>query len=73
VAPGIVWEELNTFNEDIYEGKLTLEAVPEKRCIMITQADEEDPSNNLSVKVKFFNATGEEIVEEPDMRPKLRL
>lgn len=40
---------------------------------MITQTDEEDPSNNLSVKVKFFNATGEEIVEGEDIRPKLRL
>ena len=40
---------------------------------MITQADEEDPSNNLTVKVKFFNATGGEIEESEDMRPKLRL
>jgi len=57
----------------MYEDKLAIEAVPEKRCIMITQKDEEDPSNNLTVKVKFFNATEEEIVESEDMRPKLRM
>lgn len=41
---------------------------------MITQADEEDPSNNLTVKVKFFNATGDALDEEAeDFRPKLRM
>lgn len=47
VVPGVVWDELNTFNTDYYEDKLQIEAVPEKRCFMITQADEEDESNNL--------------------------
>ena len=47
VAPGVVWDELNTFNEDCYEGKLTIEENQEKRCFMLTQVDEEDPSNNL--------------------------
>lgn len=47
VAPGVVWDELNTFNDDCYEGKLKIDAVEEKRCLMITQEDEEDPSNNL--------------------------
>ena len=42
---------------------------------MINQEDEEDPSNNMSIKVKFFNRTGEEIIEtgDEDFRPKLRM
>lgn len=36
-APGIVFEELNNFNENFYGKKLTIELNLEKRCIMILQ------------------------------------
>jgi len=74
VAPGVVWEELNTFNDDCYDSKLKIEQNDEKRCFMISQEDEEDPSKNMQIKVKFFNVTGEEIDETAeDFRPKLRM
>ena len=70
VVPGVVWDELNNFNSDMYDNKLTIEAKPEKRCIMISQEDKENELNNLQVKLKFFNLAEE--AEEGD-KPRLRL
>ena len=42
VVPGVVWDELNNFNSDMYDNKLTIESMPEKRCIMLTQEDKEN-------------------------------
>lgn len=41
VMPGTIWEELNMFNEDIYEGKLKLDYNSDKQFISIEMKDQE--------------------------------
>jgi len=41
IMPGQFWEELNEFNEDLFESKLTLSYNEDKKHIMIEMKDEE--------------------------------
>ena len=74
VFPLVVWNELNNFNADMYEGQLAIEQDVDKQCIVISQGDQEDASKNLQVKVKFYNTSGEEIDEEDESaKPRIRI
>lgn len=42
VEPGVVWEELNQFNVEAYDEKLQISALPEKKCFIIEEKDEND-------------------------------
>jgi len=39
--PGTIWDELNMYNEDIYEGKLKLDYNSDKQFISIEMKDPE--------------------------------
>ena len=65
--PGVVWDELNSFNEDLFEGRLKIEAHPEKQHL--TLALEDKASAPLLVKVKFY---GLEAGEEESRRLRIR-
>lgn len=39
VVPGMVWDELNNFNSDYYDGKLKIDKNEEKKCLLISQED----------------------------------
>ena len=55
--PGVVWDELNSFNEDLFEGKFKIESNIEKQWMKLSlESKEEMP---LTVKVKFFELPGE--------------
>ena len=41
VVPGMVWDELNNFNSDYYDGKLKIENNAAKKCMLISQEDQE--------------------------------
>ena len=61
VVPGVIWDDLNTFNAEHQEGKMSIEKI-ENKCIKMTLPGEE--GNDLVVKVKFFQ-TGENDPEQP--------
>jgi hypothetical protein len=54
VMPGQFWEELNMFNEDLFEGKLNLKYNENKKYMTIEMQDPETGSLNFLVKAKFF-------------------
>jgi hypothetical protein len=54
VVPGVMWDDLNTFNAEHQDGKMKIEKVDNKH-IIITLPEEEGVSQELVVKVKFFN------------------
>jgi len=73
VEPGVIWEDLNTFNQEHCEGQLQIEKV-ENKCIKLTlpgaQGPEEDITNSeLLVKVKFFKLPG---TEDETQRTRVR-
>lgn len=54
VVPGVVFEDLQQYNEEILEGKMKIEKIDGK-CIKLTIQDEEEGGDNHTiVKVKFF-------------------
>ena len=53
VTPGVIWDDLNTFNEEHFEGGLKIEKVDGKHILMTLQG-EEGVSQDLVVKVKFL-------------------
>jgi hypothetical protein len=59
VSPGIVFEELNNFNCEYFNSKLTIESNIEKKYIRMTMED-------LDVKVKFFELNNKESDDEDD-------
>lgn len=72
-APGVVFEELNNFNDNIYEKKLNIELNAEKKWIKIHQEGTEELLP-LKVKVKFFNVTDKkENEDDDDPTPRYRL
>jgi len=75
VMPGTIWEELNMFNEDLFEGKLTLDYNQEKQYMTIEMSDPESGELDFLVKAKFFalNNTDEESYEGEPQRLRLRL
>lgn len=70
-APGVVYEELNNFNETFYEKKLTIELNAEKKWIKIHQEATEE-LNQLKVKVKFFDVS-EQAEEGEEQLPRFRV
>jgi len=72
VMPGTIWEELNMFNEDIYEGKLKLDYNSEKQYMSIEMMDPESGMLDFQVKAKFFAIPNEE-EEEPSEGEPTRL
>jgi len=54
VMPGQFWEELNMFNEDLFEGKLNLKYNENKKYMTIEMQDPETGCLNFLVKAKFF-------------------
>lgn len=75
VMPGQIWEELNMFNEDLFEGKLTLDYNQEKQYMTIEMSDPESGELDFLVKAKFFalNNTDDESYEGEPQRLRLRL
>jgi len=71
-APGVIYEELNNFNESYYEKKLNIELNSEKRWIKIHQEGTEELMP-LKVKVKFFNVTEEPEEEGDEVIPRYRM
>lgn len=54
VVPGVILEDLQDFNESVFDGKMTVEKI-ENKCIKLTIPDEEEGGENHTiVKVKFF-------------------
>lgn len=55
--PSIVWDELNNFNDDYFESKMTLECNLEKQYIKATMPGEagNDSNDDLVLKIKFFD------------------
>lgn len=58
VAPGVVWDELNAYNEDNFEGRFEITHVENKHILLNLKA-EEAGQQDLKVKVKFFQIPGE--------------
>jgi len=55
--PSIIWEELNNFNANYFESKMTLECNLEKQYIKATMPGEagKDSNDDLVLKIKFFD------------------
>jgi len=59
VVPGVILEDLQQYNEEVFEGKMNIEKV-ENKCIKITIPDEEEGGENHTIiKVKFFRLNDE--------------
>lgn len=59
VPPSVIWDELRAFNEDYFDGKMTLEQNLEKQHFVIGVAEE-----NLKVKVKFLELNNQDSDDE---------
>jgi len=70
--PGTIWEELNMFNEDLFEGKLKLDYNTEKQNMTIEMADPESGLIDFKVKAKFFTLETNEEEGDP-MRLRMKL
>lgn len=53
VVPGIVFDDLMQANEEMFEGKWTVEHV-ENKCIKLTMPKEDENGIDTIVKVKFY-------------------
>jgi len=71
-APGVVFEELNNFNELFYEKKLNIELNADKKWIKIHQEGTEE-LKTLKIKVKFFDVTEKPEDEEEEAIPRYRI
>ena len=58
VDPGVVWDDVNNFNSEQLEGKMTIEKV-EGKCIKMSLPQSED-NNALTIKIKFFKTSEDE-------------
>lgn len=54
VVPGVILEDLQQYNEEIFEGKMNIEKVENKHIKITIQDEEEGGENHTIVKVKFF-------------------
>jgi hypothetical protein len=59
VDPGVIWDDLNTFNTDHFEEQFTIEKKDGKHIVMTMKATEAG-NQDLKVKVKFFKVQDEE-------------
>ena len=69
VDPGVIWDDLNTFNSDFFEDQFVIEKKEGKHILMTLKGNEED-TQELKVKVKFFRVPSED--EEDSSRIRLR-
>lgn len=53
VDPGVIWDDINTFNTDHFEEQFQIEKVEGKHILMNLKATEPG-AQDLVVKVKFF-------------------
>jgi hypothetical protein len=69
--PGVIYEELNNFNTEYFESKLTIETNLEKKWIKLSM-DETEENAKLLIKFKFFELqnTGE---DEETKRYRMRI
>ena len=65
VAPGVLWEDLQVFNTDFFDGKMKLEQNAEKKYFKIAVKNE-DGGHDLEVKIKFLDLNSAETNEECD-------
>ena len=70
IMPGQFWDELNEFNEELFEGQLSLNYNKDKKNITIEMQDPETDTKHFLVKAKFFALNNE---SEEDSTPRLRL
>jgi len=71
VMPGTIWEELNMFNEDLFEGKLTLDYNQDKQYMTIEMSNPETGELDFLVKGKFFALNNTDEGEAPRLRLRL--
>lgn len=69
VDPGVIWDDLNTFNSDFFDDQFVIEKKEGKHIEMTLKANDEE-TQELKVKVKFFKAPDCE--EEDSDRIRLR-
>ena len=55
VVPGVIWDDIQSYNTEFYDNKMVIEKV-ENKHIKITIPDEESEvnKNDIIVKVKFL-------------------
>lgn len=55
VVPGVIWDDIQSYNTEFYDNKMVIEKV-ENKHIKITIPDEEseENKNDIIVKVKFL-------------------
>ena len=58
VDPGVIWDDLNTFNEESYDGKFEITHVENKHILLLLKAEEQG-QQDLKIKVKFFQIPNE--------------
>lgn len=58
VAPGLIFDDLMQCNEEMFEGKWTLEH-KENKCIKLTKKAEDENGVDTIVKVKFYKISDE--------------
>ena len=63
VTPDVIWEELNSFSQDYFDGELNLELDLEKQFIKMIFPAESQEDQDLIVKLKFFDLNTEEASE----------
>lgn len=72
VTPAVVWEQLEVFNDDFYESKLSLEQNLDKKCFLLEQSNAENEEDNLKIKIKFLDLK-EENEDGEDVPSRLRV
>lgn len=59
VMPGQLWEELNEFNEELFEAKLNLNYNVDKKHMTIEMLDQDTGCQQFLVKAKFYALNNE--------------
>ena len=59
-TPREIYEEIMSFNQDLYKEQLHVEVNNEKKWIKIIKEDKEVSANTMIVKIKFFEVPVEE-------------
>jgi hypothetical protein len=71
IQPGVVWDDLNSFNQDVFDSKLKLEANIDKKWMKMTLNDDEE-YGDLIVKMKFFELSNENDINDSKKRYRMR-
>ena len=59
ITPGVVYDDLNSFNEEVFDGKMKIAVVPNKHIQITIQTDDEE-AHDIVVKVKFYRVEDSE-------------